>query len=75
LGKCFKEGGDIVDILKKYESLRIKRARDIMIQSSMLGRIGQFKGKWTCAVRNAVIRNIPTNVRMIGQDKVFGYNV
>ena len=59
LAVCLKKAERPEDALAEYQRRRIPRARSIVIESRRIGALGQWEGRWTCALRDRALRATP----------------
>ena len=59
LASCVKNQYDVVAALKRYEALRIKRARNVARLAHFMGGAVQIENNMLAGTRNAVVKRVP----------------
>lgn len=73
LGSCLAVGGPTAAALRRYERLREARTRRIMRQSRRIGRLGQLSHPALVAVRDRLMRLVPSPALVPPQRRVYDY--
>lgn len=75
LAHCLKEAASIPAALQAYEQHRRPRTTGLVKQSLQIGRLGQWTHPWAVALRNSLMRAIPTRVNNRTQMRLFTYDL
>ncbi len=59
----FQENHDAVNALRAYETHRIQRANQILMQSRRIGQIAQWENPIACRLRDAILRLMPLGIQ------------
>ncbi len=70
LGKALGAAPTSEQSLRRYESLRAKRANAILRQSRQAGHVAQLRSPSSCAIRDAVFRALPDSVARKQQERL-----
>lgn len=62
LARCLRQGDDLRESLRRYESDRMPRTTWITNQSWRIGRIGQFQNRLLCTLRDALVQLAPDSL-------------
>ncbi|HEX8749065.1 MAG TPA: FAD-dependent monooxygenase [Pyrinomonadaceae bacterium] len=62
LARCLRQGDDLQESLRRYERERMPRTAWITDQSRKIGRIGQFRNRLLCTLRDAFIQLAPDSL-------------
>jgi 2-polyprenyl-6-methoxyphenol hydroxylase-like FAD-dependent oxidoreductase len=62
LGRCLGEGGEIIDALRRYETLRIPRTSAVVRATRFTSWYEQLSNRAACRVRNTMCRAVPTAI-------------
>lgn len=75
LARCFQVHPDVGTALQAYEAQCIARTSGIALRSRQIGAVGQWSHLLACAVRNALLRVVPSGVQMQQLAPIIGYEV
>ncbi|BAY91337.1 monooxygenase FAD-binding protein [Microchaete diplosiphon NIES-3275] len=73
LKNCLQAVPEIALALKAYESRRIPRTSEIVMQSRRMGQMGQWNNPILCWLRNQLIKRTPELVRFQQLSKIFSF--
>ncbi len=73
LGSALQSTTGITAALAQYQSKRLARANNIIVQSRRIGQVGQWSNPIACAVRNALFKSLPEGMRNNQIAAVVGY--
>ena len=59
--------------LRDYERARLRRTGWIVRRSRAYGRMAQLEGKWSCRIRNAVLRATPDRAGLRFSEKLWRF--
>jgi 2-polyprenyl-6-methoxyphenol hydroxylase-like FAD-dependent oxidoreductase len=62
LSRCLRQAGDLAESLRRYERERMPRTAWITNQSWRIGRIGQFRSRFLCTLRDAFVQLAPDSL-------------
>jgi 2-polyprenyl-6-methoxyphenol hydroxylase-like FAD-dependent oxidoreductase len=75
LAQCFKQHKSVVAALQTYEKKRISRTNAIVRLSRRIGQIGQLENPAACALRDIIMKSIPTGLQLKQFERIVGYEV
>jgi 2-polyprenyl-6-methoxyphenol hydroxylase-like FAD-dependent oxidoreductase len=62
LARCLRSHSTIAEGFRSYESLRFPHARSAVLRSRWLGQVGQWEGRTSVSLRNAITRLLPAQL-------------
>jgi 2-polyprenyl-6-methoxyphenol hydroxylase-like FAD-dependent oxidoreductase len=73
LGKCIEREASLRGALRRYESLRFNRTRQIQQRSLLIGHIGQWQNALFVTGRQMVTRMLPAKLIEHNLRRVYSY--
>ncbi len=73
LSECFSPSKSITQMIKDFESKRVRRANEIVKLSRRIGLIGQMRRPLLCDIRNRVYPLVPRIWKKRIWDKLYGF--
>lgn len=63
LGKLFAQGLCVEEVFRQYQTLRIKKAHQVVKTSWTIGKVSHWQNRLGIGIRNFVMKNLPASVR------------
>jgi 2-polyprenyl-6-methoxyphenol hydroxylase-like FAD-dependent oxidoreductase len=63
LGSCLAGAADIPGALRRYQDRRVRRANAMIDDAWRIGRVGQWRNRMACRVRDWLIASMPESLR------------
>ena len=63
LGKLFGKGLPVEQVFQRYQSIRIKKAHQVVQTSWMIGKVSHWQNALGIGIRNFVMKSLPSSIR------------
>lgn len=63
LGKLFGKGLPVEQVFQRYQSIRIKKAHQVVQTSWMIGKVSHWQNTLGIGIRNFVMKSLPSSIR------------
>lgn len=73
LAACLSDSSDIAEALRLYEQRRIRRTSGVARQARLLDHVTQMEAAPLCALRDILLRALPSRVRDRGLQSILNY--